>query len=400
MKASATYERRRISQAGGNVSDGRVAGVLEPSRTIGDFDVKMKIPPDVISITPEVRCVDLLSTGRGGSEETREYGGFGLIMSATDARQAGSVDDCTCQVALVYAPPGEGEAKSSAREACVQSSPYCGEDKENSVEMQSGGKRRRRRKRKRKKRGSSAVEEMHEAVVTVDNGNNDEVISLASDFGVEMEEIVTLPVVEEEEENLTLWRDKENSVEMQSGGKRRRRRKRKRKKRGSSAVEEMHEPVVTVDSGNNDEVISLASDFGVEMEEIVSLPVVEEEEENLTLWRVKQWATEMVSSEETESSCSDDDDDECTPKWGAGPANGSMLEFLWGEVEGRSSTGCFSSELSGSRCTECRSFARRETSRWCGTTSGDGPIVLCGAKKEEKVKECQRRAERAGKVGS
>lgn len=114
---------------------------------------------------------------------------------------------------------------------------------------------------------------------------------------------------------------------------------RKRKKRGSSAVEEMHEPVVTVDSGNNDEVISLASDFGVEMEEIVSLPVVEEEEENLTLWRVKQWATEMVSSEETESSCSDDDDDECTPKWGAGPANGSMLEFLWGEVEGRSSTG-------------------------------------------------------------
>ncbi|KAF4734969.1 hypothetical protein FOZ62_023654, partial [Perkinsus olseni] len=30
MKATAAYERRRISKAGGNVTDGRVAGVLEP----------------------------------------------------------------------------------------------------------------------------------------------------------------------------------------------------------------------------------------------------------------------------------------------------------------------------------------------------------------------------------
>ncbi|KAF4731523.1 hypothetical protein FOZ62_008691, partial [Perkinsus olseni] len=166
MKATAAYERRRISKAGGNVTDGRVAGVLEPSRTIGDFDVKMRIPPDVITVTPEVRCVDLLSTGRGdpeGLQDVGKYGAFGLIMSATDgiwdgcgrrairravneyrsdlyaamkvmykghgkdegdglekarktlqmigkkmvslARHAGSLDDCTCQVALVYAPP-------------------------------------------------------------------------------------------------------------------------------------------------------------------------------------------------------------------------------------------------------------------------------------------------------
>ncbi|KAF4757915.1 hypothetical protein FOZ63_016122 [Perkinsus olseni] len=189
MKATAAYERRRISKAGGNVTDGRVAGVLEPSRTIGDFDVKMRIPPDVITVTPEVRCVDLLSTGRGdpeGLQDAGKYGAFGLIMSATDgeqlwpsqfdwasiwdgcgrrairravneyrsdlyaamkvmykghgkdeedgvekprktlqmigkkmvslARHAGSLDDCTCQVALVYAPSDCGVADATAED--------------------------------------------------------------------------------------------------------------------------------------------------------------------------------------------------------------------------------------------------------------------------------------------
>ncbi|KAF4728515.1 hypothetical protein FOZ63_011024 [Perkinsus olseni] len=177
MKATASYERRRISKAGGNVTDGRVAGVLEPSRTIGDFDVKMRIPPDVITVTPEVRCVDLLSTGRGdpeGLQDVGKYGAFGLMMSATDgiwdgcgrrairravneyrsdlyaamkvmykghgkdegdglerprktlqmigkkmvslARHAGSLDDCTCQVALVYAPPDSGVVDATAKD--------------------------------------------------------------------------------------------------------------------------------------------------------------------------------------------------------------------------------------------------------------------------------------------
>ncbi|KAF4671698.1 hypothetical protein FOL46_009993 [Perkinsus olseni] len=194
MKATASYERRRISKAGGNVTDGRVAGVLEPSRTIGDFDVKMRIPPDVITVTPEVRCVDLLSTGRGDPEGLQDedvveslfsnflsiadpvlfYGFyFGAFVRwrftgiwdgcgrrairravneyrsdlyaamkamyrghGTDevdglerprktlqtigkkmvnlARHAGSVDDCTCQVALVYAPPDCGVVNTAA----------------------------------------------------------------------------------------------------------------------------------------------------------------------------------------------------------------------------------------------------------------------------------------------
>jgi len=54
QKASTPEEMRRIRQAGGMVIDGRVEG-LEPSRTLGDFDVKMQVRKGVISIIPEVR---------------------------------------------------------------------------------------------------------------------------------------------------------------------------------------------------------------------------------------------------------------------------------------------------------------------------------------------------------
>lgn len=57
-KASAPEERKRIMQAGGMVTDGRVEG-LEPSRTLGDFDVKMHVKKGVISIVPEVRRYEL-----------------------------------------------------------------------------------------------------------------------------------------------------------------------------------------------------------------------------------------------------------------------------------------------------------------------------------------------------
>lgn len=57
-KASAPEEMRRIAAAGGVVVDGRVEG-LEPSRTLGDFDVKSQVRHDVISIVPEVRIHQL-----------------------------------------------------------------------------------------------------------------------------------------------------------------------------------------------------------------------------------------------------------------------------------------------------------------------------------------------------
>merc|ERR1712060_91184 len=51
-------ERKRIKEAGGVVIDGRIEG-LEPSRTLGDFDVKMAVKAGVISIVPEVRRIEL-----------------------------------------------------------------------------------------------------------------------------------------------------------------------------------------------------------------------------------------------------------------------------------------------------------------------------------------------------
>merc|ERR1712173_106761 len=57
-KASCAYEKDRIQKAGGKVVEGRVEG-LEPSRTLGDFDVKCAVRPGVVSIVPEVRRHEL-----------------------------------------------------------------------------------------------------------------------------------------------------------------------------------------------------------------------------------------------------------------------------------------------------------------------------------------------------
>jgi serine/threonine protein phosphatase PrpC len=59
QKASSPEETERIRKAGYVVEGGRCAG-LEPSRTLGDFDVKMHTGKGVISIEPEVRCQELL----------------------------------------------------------------------------------------------------------------------------------------------------------------------------------------------------------------------------------------------------------------------------------------------------------------------------------------------------
>ncbi|KAF4665271.1 hypothetical protein FOZ61_011067 [Perkinsus olseni] len=152
-------------------------------------------------------------------------------------------------------------------------------------------------------------------------------------------------------ENLALG--KEKAVEKQGAGKRRRRRKRKRKKRGGAATALELQPVMAdravSPSGASDEVISLASDFGraeEEEEEVIGLgeagdlPMVSEENPNRTLWRVRRWATEMVS-ESSESSMSSDvelqsdleEDGQQTPRWSA-DAHGSMSDFLWGLGEG------------------------------------------------------------------
>ncbi|CAD7963297.1 unnamed protein product [Amoebophrya sp. A25] len=60
FRASRAYEKTRIRALGyHHIVGGRIAGCLEPSRTIGDLDIKQQIPFDVISIVPETRYVDM-----------------------------------------------------------------------------------------------------------------------------------------------------------------------------------------------------------------------------------------------------------------------------------------------------------------------------------------------------
>mmetsp|Transcript_71975 Transcript_71975/g.127215 ORF Transcript_71975/g.127215 Transcript_71975/m.127215 type:complete len:341 (+) Transcript_71975:79-1101(+) len=147
-KASMAYERKRILDAGGQVNDGRVEG-LEPSRTLGDFDVKLSTKPGVISIVPEVRQFELLPgengrrailvTGTDGvwdvitgqdicklvaarkdlshffsnetSKEAPRAGVQALRDLAEDIVQfavaKGSRDDCTCLAAFITVLPPE-----------------------------------------------------------------------------------------------------------------------------------------------------------------------------------------------------------------------------------------------------------------------------------------------------
>lgn len=56
--ASSPSEKARIEMVGGYVQNGRVGGALEPSRTLGDLDVKRLMPGAVLA-EPEHRLLDL-----------------------------------------------------------------------------------------------------------------------------------------------------------------------------------------------------------------------------------------------------------------------------------------------------------------------------------------------------
>ncbi|KAF4676756.1 hypothetical protein FOL47_005177 [Perkinsus chesapeaki] len=133
------------------------------------------------------------------------------------------------------------------------------------------------------------------------------------------------------------------SMVNQKSGKRRRRRKRKRKKKNSQATSPQELELIAAagqtrsPSGESDEVISLASDFGRDGEGEVIHDAKGDELANRTLWRVRRWATEMVSESETSSTSSDvelqsdlEEDGQRTPRWTATAAHGTMSEFLWG----------------------------------------------------------------------
>eukprot|EP00746_Dinoflagellata_sp_MGD_P021871 gnl/MRDRNA2_/MRDRNA2_151079_c0_seq1.p1 gnl/MRDRNA2_/MRDRNA2_151079_c0~~gnl/MRDRNA2_/MRDRNA2_151079_c0_seq1.p1 ORF type:complete len:384 (+),score=47.69 gnl/MRDRNA2_/MRDRNA2_151079_c0_seq1:49-1200(+) len=71
LKGSELHEADRIRTAGGRIQSGRVLG-LEPTRTLGDFEIKNQLPMGVISIVPEVRRLGTQSPSTG------------LIIMATD----------------------------------------------------------------------------------------------------------------------------------------------------------------------------------------------------------------------------------------------------------------------------------------------------------------------------
>lgn len=74
-KASSPHEKLRIESAGGQVYDGRVEG-LEPSRTLGDFDVKAQVNKGVISIVPEIRRHEFVPKGSSPAQA--------VLVCATD----------------------------------------------------------------------------------------------------------------------------------------------------------------------------------------------------------------------------------------------------------------------------------------------------------------------------
>eukprot|EP00440_Ansanella_granifera_P012581 gb/GFBE01013673.1/.p1 GENE.gb/GFBE01013673.1/~~gb/GFBE01013673.1/.p1 ORF type:complete len:341 (+),score=44.56 gb/GFBE01013673.1/:1-1023(+) len=149
-KASCPFEKKRIQDVGGTVVDGRVEG-LEPSRTLGDFDVKLSTKPGVISIIPEVRSFEVgagesplgrravLILGSDGVWDVltgqdvckmiharKDLGTFYTNDAVIEAPRAGvkalhdlaedvvqfavakgSRDDCTCLVAMITVMPPE-----------------------------------------------------------------------------------------------------------------------------------------------------------------------------------------------------------------------------------------------------------------------------------------------------
>lgn len=96
FRANKPYEITRIRSKGYDtpIVHGRVEGVLEPTRTIGDLDVKANLPDDVISITPETRMIDIANrlvtprnhTPRNSGSTPREGENLfqGMLLQGTD----------------------------------------------------------------------------------------------------------------------------------------------------------------------------------------------------------------------------------------------------------------------------------------------------------------------------
>eukprot|EP00929_Paragymnodinium_shiwhaense_P052072 TRINITY_DN26111_c0_g1_i1.p1 TRINITY_DN26111_c0_g1~~TRINITY_DN26111_c0_g1_i1.p1 ORF type:complete len:367 (+),score=46.10 TRINITY_DN26111_c0_g1_i1:62-1162(+) len=72
-------ERARVERAGFSITGGRLGGILEPTRTLGDFDVKRSMP-GAVSSSPTHRLLDLrLMPPTAGEGQTR-----GVVIIGSD----------------------------------------------------------------------------------------------------------------------------------------------------------------------------------------------------------------------------------------------------------------------------------------------------------------------------
>lgn len=99
-RASKSYELTRVRSKGYDAPTvhGRIEGILEPTRTIGDLDVKASLPDDIISITPETRMVDVVV---GGSTDTVHQG---ILIQGTDGLWDGLRGDEILEILKHRAP--------------------------------------------------------------------------------------------------------------------------------------------------------------------------------------------------------------------------------------------------------------------------------------------------------
>ncbi|KAL8440270.1 hypothetical protein Efla_004966 [Eimeria flavescens] len=63
LRTSAPYELQRLRSLNASVEGGRLGGVLEPSRSVGDFDIKDSQPKGALSATPETAYLRLTGPG-------------------------------------------------------------------------------------------------------------------------------------------------------------------------------------------------------------------------------------------------------------------------------------------------------------------------------------------------
>ncbi|XP_026190554.1 uncharacterized protein LOC34624638 [Cyclospora cayetanensis] len=112
LRASAPYELQRLRSLNATVEGGRLGGILEPSRTVGDFDIKDSQPKGALSAQPEVAYLHLTTPG--------------LLLLASDGFWdfvgPGEILKCLQQVQGVWRPIVKIEMAGAT--SCTEAFPY------------------------------------------------------------------------------------------------------------------------------------------------------------------------------------------------------------------------------------------------------------------------------------